>query len=284
MIKVTPAEFTLMVKYVHDISGIALDQGKEYLIETRLSPLLEQLGCKSYTELLQKAKIDPLKGIERKIIDAISTNETYFFRDKSPFDLLQFKLLPDIIDKRTDGGRKPRQVNLRIWSAASSTGQEIYSIAMIIKELGLDPKNYNITLVGTDISDAVIAQASYGKYNKFEATRGLSQGFLNKYFNQDGEHWRIKDEIRAMAQFRKINLMESFAGLGKFDIIFCRNVAIYFSPETRKNLYQKLSGSLEQDGYLMIGSTESLSNDTTLFKPQKYLNSIFYQRSDYAPK
>lgn len=284
MIKVTPAEFTLMVKYVHDISGIALDQGKEYLIETRLSPLLEQLGCKSYTELLQKAKTDPLKAIERKIIDAISTNETYFFRDKSPFDLLQFKLLPDIIDKRTDGGRKPRQVNLRIWSAASSTGQEIYSIAMIIKELGLDPKNYNITLVGTDISDAVIAQASYGKYNKFEATRGLSQGFLNKYFNPDGEHWRIKDEIRAMAQFRKINLMESFAGLGKFDIIFCRNVAIYFSPETRKNLYQKLSGSLEQDGYLMIGSTESLSNDTTLFKPQKYLNSIFYQRSDYAPK
>ncbi|WP_027357772.1 CheR family methyltransferase [Desulforegula conservatrix] len=284
MIKVTPAEFTLLVKYIHDISGIALDPGKEYLIETRLSPLLEQLGCKSYTELHQKAKTDPLKAIERKIIDGISTNETYFFRDKSPFDLLQFKLLPDIIDRRTDGGRKPRQVNLRIWSAASSTGQEIYSIAMIIKELGLDPKNYNITLIGTDISDAVIAQASYGKYNKFEATRGLSQGFLNKYFNQDGECWRIKDEVRAMAQFRKINLMESFAALGKFDIIFCRNVAIYFSPETRKNLYQKLCGALEPDGYLIIGSTESLSNDTTLFKPQKYLNSIFYQRSDYSPK
>ncbi len=284
MIKVTPAEFTLMVKYIHDISGIALDQGKEYLVETRLSQLLEQLGCRSYTELHSKAKSDPLKAIERKIIDAISTNETYFFRDKSPFDLLQFKLFPDIIDRRTDGGRKPRQINLRIWSAASSTGQEIYSIAMIIKELGLDPKNFNITLIGTDISDAAIAQASYGKYNKFEATRGLSPAFQSRYFNQDGEYWRIRDEIRAMVQFRKINLMESFASVGKFDIIFCRNVAIYFTPETRKILYQKLHGALEQDGYLLIGSTESLSNDTTLFKPQKYLNSIFYQKSDYIPK
>lgn len=284
MIKVTPAEFAILVKYIHDISGIALDQGKEYLIETRLNPLLDQLGCKSYMELHQKAKTDPLKSIERKIIDAISTNETYFFRDKSPFDLLQYKILPDLIDKRTDGGRKPRQINLRIWSAASSTGQEIYSIAMTLKELGLDPKNYNITLVGTDISDAVIAQASYGKYNKFEASRGLSQAFQSKYFNQDGESWRIKDEIRAMVQFRKMNLMDSFAAIGKFDIIYCRNVAIYFTPETRKNLYQKLHGALENDGYLLIGSTESLSNDTTLFKPQKYLNSIFYQKSDYLPK
>lgn len=279
MIKVTPAEFTTLVKYIHDISGIALDQGKEYLIETRLNPLLDQLGCKSYSELHHKAKTDPLKSIERKIIDAISTNETYFFRDKSPFDLLQFKILPDLIDKRTDGGRKPRQVNLRIWSAASSSGQEIYSIAMILKELGLDPRNYNITLIGTDISDAVIAQASYGKYNKFEASRGLPQSFQNKYFNQDGDFWRIKDEIRAMVQFRKMNLMESFASIGKFDIIFCRNVAIYFTQETRKSLYQKLHGALENDGYLLIGSTESLSNDTTLFKPQKYLNSIYYQKS-----
>jgi chemotaxis protein methyltransferase CheR len=284
MIKVTPAEFGLMVKYIQDISGIALDPGKEYLIETRLSPLLEQIGCKSYTELLSKAKSDPLKSIERKIIDAISTNETYFFRDKAPFDLLQFKLFPDLIDRRTEGGRKPRQINLRIWSAASSTGQEIYSIAMIIKELGLDPKNFNITLIATDISDAAIAQASYGKYNKFEATRGLSPAFLGRYFNQDGDFWRIRDEIRAMVQFRKINLMESFASVGKFDIIFCRNVAIYFTPETRKNLYSKLHGALENDGYLIIGSTESLSNDTNLFKPQKYLNSIFYQKSDFIPK
>lgn len=277
MINITPAEFENFSKYILKISGISLEKGKEYLIETRLNPLMEETKCNNYNELLQISIRD--KAVEKKVVDAISTNETYFFRDKSPFELLQHKIIPDIIDSKMQSSNlnTGAPVRIRLWSAANSTGQEIYSIAMTFKELHLDPAKYNIQLLGTDISDAAIAQASYGKYNKFEVARGLPEDKLKRYFNPDGDHWRIKDEIRSMAMFRKMNLMESFTGLGKFDIIFCRNVAIYFTPDFRKELYKKIAGCLEPGGYLIIGSTESLVNDTDLFEPQKYLKSVFYQ-------
>ncbi|MBU0995417.1 MAG: methyltransferase domain-containing protein [Proteobacteria bacterium] len=278
MIKITPTEFSNFTKYILDISGISLDTGKEYLLETRLSPLFSALGCTSFDQLYRIAKAEPSKEIEKKIIDAISTNETYFFRDVTPFELLQHKILPDLIDKRTRKHTLTSPVNIRFWSAANSTGQELYSIAMVIKELYLDSNKYQVSILGTDISDKAIAYASYGKYNKFEISRGLPQNRLNKYFNQaENECWRVKDELRAMVSFKKMNLMKSFAGFGKFDIIFCRNVAIYFTQETRKELYKKMASVLEPDGYLIIGATESLMNDTDLFKPHRYLRSVFYQ-------
>ena len=160
-ITVTPNEFKEFSRYILEISGIALDVGKEYLLETRLNPILNHLGCSSYLEQLHKSKSDFKKELENDIIDAISTNETYFFRDKSPFQLLQHKIIPDLIDKRTPKatGLKP---TIRLWSAANSTGQEIYSIAITLLEMGINPQNYNIRLYGTDISDAAVAQASYG--------------------------------------------------------------------------------------------------------------------------
>ncbi len=275
-ITVTPNEFRDFSKYILDISGIALDVGKEYLLETRLGPILNRLGCGSYLELLRLSKSDFKKELENEIIDAISTNETYFFRDKSPFQLLQHKIFPDLIDKRSSriSGLKP---TIRLWSAANSTGQEIYSIAMTLLEMGVHPKNYNIRLYGTDISDAAIAQASYGLYNKFEVARGLDPIRLNKYFDKQDERYKIKDELRSMAQFKKMNLMKPFLGMGKFDIILCRNVMIYFTTEDRRKIYQNISKVLEPDGYLLIGSTESLVNDTDLYTSNKYLNSVFYQ-------
>ena len=275
-LKISPGEFKNFTRYILDISGIALDTGKEYLLETRLYPLVTRLKCNSYDELLNMAKYDRKKELENEIIDAISTNETYFFRDKLPFQLLQHKIIPDLIDKRTpkSHGLKP---NIRLWSAASSTGQEIYSIAMILKEMGITPENYNVKLFGTDISDAAVSQASYGLYNKFEVARGLDPVRLSKYFDKQSNGYKIKDEIRMMAQFKKLNLMMPFSNLGKFDIILCRNVMIYFSSEHRKKIYQNLAQMLEPDGYLIIGSTESLINDTDLFTASKYLNSIFYQ-------
>ncbi len=278
MIKITPAEFDILSKYIMEISGIALSKGKEYLIETRLNPLMEQLSCTSYSELHRKAKYDPKKEIEKKIIDAISTNETYFFRDKSPFTLIQHKIIPDLIDKRSKN-RTILKPAIRLWSAANSTGQEIYSIAMALDEIGITPQKYQIKLLGTDISDAAIAQASYGRYNKFEVARGLDVKRLNKYFIQDGDYWRIKDEIRAMVQFRKMNLMKPFIGLGKFDIILCRNVMIYFTEEDRRKIYTNIAKVLEPDGYLIIGATESLANNSDLFVSKRYLNSVFYQLS-----
>ncbi|KJR96771.1 MAG: chemotaxis protein CheR [Desulfobulbaceae bacterium BRH_c16a] len=276
MIKINPPELKLISQYIQDISGIYLDQSKSYLFETRLSSVAEAHGCRSYQELQAKARMEPAKKIEKEIIDAITTNETLFFRDKGPFELLQHKILPEVIDARTT--KNSLKTKVRIWSAAASTGQELYSIAIVIKELLRDSPDYAFTLLGTDISDAAIAQASYGKYNRFEIERGLDKKYLQKYFTLFGDSWKIKDEIRAMVNFRKQNLMLPLTGLGKFDIIFCRNVAIYFTLEDRKKLFNKLADNLADDGYLVIGSTESLTGVCPRFIPKRHLRSIFYQK------
>ena len=284
MIKINPSEFETISRYILEISGIALLKGKEYLVETRLGPLLHELECASFSELHYKAKMDFKEEIKKKIIDAISTNETYFFRDKSPFTLIQHKIIPDLIDRRTrlKSAFKP---SIRLWSAASSSGQEIYSIAMALDEINITPQKYNIKLLGTDISDAAIAKASYGSYNKFEVARGLNTTRLKNYFNkEDNDCWKIKDKIRSMVQFKKINLMKPFVGMGKFDIILCRNVMIYFTPQDRQKIYANIAKVLEPDGYLILGATESLVNHCDLFDSKRYLNAVFYQLKDQAKK
>lgn len=278
MIKITPVELKTLAQYIHDISGIYLDQSKSYLFETRLSSIAEELGCTSYQGLYDKSRRDPGKLIERQIIDAISTNETLFFRDNGPFELLKHKILPEVIDLRTPNS--PRlKTNVKIWSAASSTGQELYSVGMTIMDLlGTQINNFNFKLLGTDISDGAVKQASYGKYNKFEIERGLPRPTLQKHFTLFGDSWKVKDELRAMVNFRKLNLMLPFTGLGKFDIILCRNVAIYFTLEDRKKLFNKLADCLADDGYLIIGSTESLTGICPRFVPKRHLRAIFYQK------
>ena len=276
MLKITPEEIKLITKYIYEISGIYLDESKKYLLETRLNAIAEEQGCSSYQDFHRKAKADASKLIERKIIDAISTNETLFFRDTGPFQLLQHKILPELIDARAAKSSFSK-TNLKIWSAASSTGQELYSIAIVLQELLGDMSKYSIKLIGTDISDAAVAQASSGKYNKFEIERGLARDKLTKYFSSVGQTWKVNDQIRAMANFRKFNLMSPFIGLGKFDIVLCRNVAIYFTLEDRKKLFNTIADVLGPDGYLIIGSTESLTGICPRFIPKRHLRSIFYQ-------
>lgn len=258
------------------MTGINIEPTKAYLLETRLGRILEAERCDSFTAFYHKAKSDASKMIEKQIIDAITTNETLFFRDANPFELLKYKILPEVIDQRTSSkanGSKP----IRIWSAACSTGQEVFSIAIVLRELlGLNPP-YSIQLIGTDISDAAIKQASYGAYNKFEIERGLPKDRLQRYFEPNGDNWKIRDEIRSMASFKKFNLMGPFAGMGKFDIIFCRNVAIYFTLEDRKKVFNKIADLLEPEGFLLIGSTESLTGVCPRFVPKRHLKSIFYQ-------
>jgi len=278
MLKIQPGELKVIAQYIHSVSGIYLDQSKSYLFETRLSSIAEKLSCSSYQELYHKARADAGKTIERQIVDAISTNETLFFRDKAPFELLQHKILPEIIDARTPSAPNLK-TPVKIWSAAASTGQELYSIAIIIKELVKDPSRYHFTLLGTDISDAALAQASYGKYNRFEIERGLDQRSLQRYFTLFGDSWKIKDEIRSMVSFRKHNLMQPFTSHGKFDVIFCRNVAIYFTLEDRKALFNRIADCLADDGFLVIGSTESLTGVCPRFVPKRHLRTIFYQKS-----
>ena len=277
MIKVATDDIKAISKYILDISGIDLNEGKAYLIETRLGGLIKEYECSSYRDLCSKAKTDSNKSIENKIIDAISTNETLFFRDSGPFEVLQHKILPDLIDRRTEKSSGLLPIPIRIWSTACSTGQEVYSIAIVLKELLPDLNKYNIKLLGTDISDSAIKQASYGTYNKFEIERGLSKEKLQKYFIPNGGNWKISDELRAMVSFTKRNILESFMGLGKLDIIFCRNVAIYFDLEERKKLFENIASVLEPDGFLIIGSTESLTGICPIFEPKRYLKTIYYQ-------
>ncbi len=277
MIKVTTDDIKAISKYILDISGIDLDESKAYLIETRLGGLIKEYECSSYRELCSKAKTDSNKTIENKIIDAISTNETLFFRDSGPFEVLQHKILPDLIDRRTEKSSGLLPIPIRIWSAACSTGQEAYSIAIVLKELLPDLKKYNVKLLGTDISDSAIGQASHGAYNKFEIERGLSKEKLQKYFIPNGGNWKISNEIRAMVSFAKRNILKPFVGLGKLDIIFCRNVAIYFNLEERKKLFENIAGVLEPDGFLIVGSTESLTGICPIFEPKRYLRTIYYQ-------
>lgn len=276
MLKISSDEIKLLSKYIYDISGIYLDESKKYLLETRLNSIVQEQGCTNYLEFQKKAKADASKAIERKIIDAISTNETLFFRDTGPFQLLQHKILPELIDARTP--KAPGlKTTLKIWSAASSTGQELYSVAIVLQDLLGDLSKYAIKLLGTDISDAAITQASSGRYNKFEIERGLARDKLTKYFTLAGQTWKVNDQLRSMVNFRKLNLMLPFAGMGKFDIVLCRNVAIYFTLEDRKKLFNKIAEILEPDGYLIIGSTESLTGVCPRFIPKRHLRSIFYQ-------
>lgn len=274
MIKISPDELKVIAKYVHQLTGIVLDQSKAYLVESRLGPMTEELGCKNYSELYFKAKND--RTILNRIVDAITTNETFFFRDNSPFELLRHKLIPDHID-RVNGSGGFGGPSLQIWSAACSTGQEVYSIAIILKELLPDFSKWRIKLFGSDISDAAVAQASYGKYNRTEIERGLKPAQTTKYFTSANDGWRIKDEIRVMAMFKKQNLLEPFIGVGKYDIILCRNVAIYFSPENRKLLFNQIANQLNPHGILIIGASESLLGISDRFLRKQYMNSVFYE-------
>jgi len=277
VVKILPEEFKTFSNYVFAISGIYLDGSKTYLLETRLDGLLKELGCSSFSELYYKVQSDGTKRLQEKVIDAVTTGETLFFRDSAPFDLLQHKVLPDLIDKRSKRTVGTLPIPIRVWSAGCSTGQEIYSIAIIMRELLGDPTRFDVRLLGTDISDAALARASYGTFNSFEIERGLSKDKLVKYFVQHNGGWKIRDEVRAMASFKKLNLMEQFNGIGKFDIIFCRNVAIYFTEQERGRLFKKIEGALETDGYLFIGSTESLTGIAPQFEAQRYVRSVFYR-------
>ncbi len=277
MVKIKPEEIPIMSRYIYDLSGIVLDHKKAYLMESRFSSLLNNLGLNSYVDLYNYSRKDSTRQVETRIIDAITTNETLFFRDSSPFEMLQHKILPDLIDRRSSKSSSFFTPRLRIWSAACSTGQEVYSMAMVLHELLAEIGKYDISILGTDLSDAALAQASYGSYNKFEIDRGMARNRLEKYFDQVGESWHVKDFVRGLASFRKLNLMEPFDHLGKFDIVFCRNVAIYFSMDDRKRLFDRIADVMQPDGVLVIGSTESLTGISARFEPQRHLRSIYYQ-------
>jgi chemotaxis protein methyltransferase CheR len=275
MSTITRDELGAWSRYIYDICGVHLDETKGYLVETRLSGLARETGAASLSELYYRAKSTP-NGLRQKIIDAITTNETSFFRDTAPFELLQHKLIPELIDRRKGGGaaRPP----IRIWSAACATGQEVYTMGIVLKELLGDLTRYDIRILGTDISDQAVAQASYACYTKLELDRGMSPDKIQRHFTPVNDRWKVRDEIRGLVTFRKMNLLEPFSLPGLMDVVFCRNVAIYFTEPDRARLFRSIGKCLAPDGALVIGSTESLTGLCPEFEPQRHMRTVFYRR------
>lgn len=271
---VTKEDIEAVGSLVLDLCGIVLDESKGYLIESRLSTLLQSSGVPTYYELARKARLERDEALHRRIIDAITTNETLFFRDATPFDALRHKAVPELLDAKAKTATPKR---LRIWSAACSTGQEAYSIAMVLRDLIPDIHTWDVQILGTDISDAAVQTASRARYSAFEMERGVAAAVRSAHFVRDADSWRVRDELRALTSFRKLNLQEPFASVGSFDIIFCRNVAIYFTAAARKSLFLRLKQQLLPGGYMFVGSSESLIDIGPEFAPQHHCRSVFYQ-------
>ncbi|CAM2064047.1 Protein-glutamate O-methyltransferase [Sulfidibacter corallicola] len=273
-IRIGPNELQEFRAYVNQLTGIELDETKAYLFESRLLPLLRHYACDTFTELLLRGRGE--REVEDAIIDAMTTEESYFFRDGSPFELAFHKLIPDVIDAQKRR-RKQGPVQLRIWSAASSYGQEAYSIAMICKELLRDLSGYRIAILGTDISPFALARARRAVYSKFELSRGMTLDRLRRHFDQTEDGYRVKPELTQLCRFERINLHHSLQRLGSFDIIFCRNVAVYFSQENRRRLFDQISGRLNDPGFLVIGATENLIGVSDRYARLEFQGKSYYR-------
>lgn len=256
----TPAAYDFLRKFLKERSGLDLSADKQYLVESRLAPLVRKASLSGIDDVVQKIKAGaPLLASD--VVEAMTTNETFFFRDKVPFDHLRDVIFPELLQTRA------ARRSLRIWCAAASTGQEPYSIAMVIKELSAMLAGWRIEIVGTDISQQVLEKSKSGIYTQFEVQRGLPIQLLVKYFNQIGEMWQIAPEIRSMIQFRQLNLLQDFTGLGKFDLIFCRNVLIYFDQDMKTQIFGRLAKCIEPDGFMALGAAETVVGLTDAFKP-----------------
>jgi len=273
-VQVTVQDLPLVAEYVRELSGVVLDESKAYLVESRLAGLARSAGCASYRELCQRARGSADKKLQDQIIDAITTHETLFFRDNSPFAALREKVLPDLLAAKA---RTPFPRRIRIWSAACSTGQEPYSIAMTLWEAIPNVLSWDVNILGTDVSDAAVKQASLGRYAAHEIQRGMNDATLARFFHKEGTAWRVRDELRSLAAFRRQNLLDPLTALGPFDVIFCRNVAIYFDAPTRQDLFLRLADRLTPGGYLFVGAAESLADLGPQFAPQYHGRAAFYR-------
>jgi chemotaxis protein methyltransferase CheR len=257
---VTPLDYEYLRKILKERSGLDLSLDKQYLVESRLIPLARRAGLAGIPQLVAKMQ-NGAAALTSDVVEAMTTNETFFFRDKIPFDHFRDIILPELMQARAN--RK----SIRIWSAASSTGQEPYSIAMCLKEKAAQLAGWRFEIVATDLSQEVLEKSKAGIYNQFEVQRGLPIQLLVKYFTQTGELWQINGDLRGMLQHRQLNLLQDFSHLGRFDVVFCRNVLIYFDQETKTNTFERIGKAMEPDGMLMLGAAESVVGITDVFRP-----------------
>jgi chemotaxis protein methyltransferase CheR len=258
---VTPLDYDYLRKLLKERSGLVLSADKQYLVESRLLPIARRIGAPHLSDLVAKLKAPGAERLIVDVVEAMTTNESFFYRDKLPFDHFRELMIPSLLKARAV------QRRIRIWCAAASTGQEPYSLAMVLKEMGAQLAGWRIEIIATDLSNEVLEKARAGLYSQFEVQRGLPIQMLMKYFTQAGDTWQISPEIRAMVQYRPLNLLLDFGHLGAFDIVFCRNVLIYFDQETKVGVMERLARLTESDGYLVLGAAETVVGLTEVFKP-----------------
>ncbi len=265
-------EYAYLRQFLKQQAGIIVSDDKDYLIESRLLPIAHRNQLSSVTALIASMmSSNCAPALMNQVIDAMTTNETFFFRDKTPFDQFSNVILPAM--KAARAGKR----NLRIWCAASSTGQEPYSLAMILKEKEAELAGWKFDIVGTDICSEVLEKSKAGIYTQFEVQRGLATPLLLKYFEKIGEGWHISPKLKAMVQFKPANLIKDFSTLGQFDVVFCRNVLIYFDQDTKTDILGRISKQLAPDGYLMLGAAETVVGLSTNFKTHPDARGVYCQ-------
>lgn len=268
------ADFELFRVFLEKACGILLGSNKQYLVSSRLNKLMEQQGIKTLGELVQRMQAQPRGGLKEQVVDAMTTNETLWFRDTYPFEVMKTRVLPELI-KANPGQR------LRIWSAASSSGQEPYSLSMMLDEFektNLGQLKAGVQIVATDLSGSMLNAAKSGEYDSLAMGRGLSQERLNRYFDAKGPgRWALKPAIKNRVEFRALNLLDSYASLGKFDVVFCRNVLIYFSAEVKKDILTRIHATLKPGGYLFLGASEALNGLPDLYQMVQCSPGIIYK-------
>ena len=257
----TPHDFDFLRRMLKERSGLVLSAEKDYLLESRLLPLARRHGMTSLGELATRLRQPGTVSLAIAVTEAMTTNETFFFRDRIPFDHLRDTMLPALVAARA------REKRIRIWCTAAASGQEPYSIAMMLKGLGAQLNGFRIDILATDLSADVTERAKAGLYSQFEVQRGLPIQLLVKHFSKNGDAWEISPELRAMVQFRTLNLLNDFSPLGQFDIVFCRNVLIYFDQPTKVGVLERIARQMPDDGFLTLGAAETVVGLTDLLAP-----------------
>ncbi|MEO4048334.1 protein-glutamate O-methyltransferase CheR [Pseudomonas sp. CAU 1711] len=267
-------DFEQFRTFLEKACGILLGSNKQYLVSSRLNKLMEQQGIKTLGELVQKMQAQPRGGLREQVVDAMTTNETLWFRDTYPFEVMKNRVLPELIKAN------PSQ-RLRIWSAACSSGQEPFSLSMTIDEFektNLGQLKAGVQIVATDLSPSMLSACKSGEYDSLAMGRGLSQERLQRYFDPKGPgRWVVKAPIKNRVEFRPLNLLESYAALGKFDVVFCRNVLIYFSAEVKKDILTRIHATLKPGGYLFLGASEALNGLPDLYQMVQCSPGIIYK-------
>jgi len=265
----TPQDYDFVRNLLKERSGLVLSADKQYLMESRLLPVARKAGLASLGELIRQLKAAAVSPLATTVIEAMTTNESFFYRDKAPFEHFSNFVMPALMKARA----AERQI--RIWCMAAATGQEPYSLAMSLKEMGAALAGWRIEILATDISSAALEKAKAGMYSQFEVQRGLPVQRLVKYFKRVGELWQITPDIRAMVSYRHFNLLQDFTAFGSFDVVFCRNVLIYFDQPTKSDVLNRLARSMKPDGYLLLGAAETVVGLTPAFRPMPEHRGVY---------